>query len=52
MIIEMIKSVFQYIGEGFARIFSPNSDECPPIGVQPFSGTIARVNSEIDWFDW
>lgn len=31
-----IRDLVQYITEGFARIFSPNSDEYPEVGVQPF----------------
>ncbi|WP_172657308.1 hypothetical protein [Myxosarcina sp. GI1] len=52
MIIKMLESIFQYIGEGFARIFGPSNDECPSIGVQPFSGVIYHANSKLDWFDW
>ena len=48
-IVETVKNIVQYITEGFARIFSPNSDEYPAIGVQPFEGTIYHHNSQSYW---
>lgn len=34
----MIESVLQYISEAATRIFGPNDDAYPVIGVQPFTG--------------
>ncbi len=34
----MLRDFIQYITEAFARIFSPNDDQYPEIGVQPFEG--------------
>jgi hypothetical protein len=33
---ERLQGFVQYIGEGFARIFSPAKDDYKDIGVQPF----------------
>ncbi|MGV2828730.1 hypothetical protein [Myxosarcina sp. GI1(2024)] len=49
MISKMIRNILEYVGEGFARIFSPNIDEYPVIGVQPFSGEVYHPNSKFDW---
>ena len=35
-----LKSLVQYLAEGFARIFSPSNDRYPAIGIQPFEGDI------------
>ncbi|MEM8677125.1 MAG: hypothetical protein AAGF83_25210 [Cyanobacteria bacterium P01_G01_bin.67] len=40
--------VVQYITEGFIEIFSPDYEQYPAIGVQPFSGTINH-HSQFDW---
>jgi hypothetical protein len=31
-----LQELVQYFTEGFARIFSPNKDEYPDVGSQPF----------------
>jgi hypothetical protein len=50
MIVERsIKDFIQYITEAFVRIFSPNDDEYPAIGVQPFEGEVYQSNSGLDW---
>ncbi|MGL5804251.1 MAG: hypothetical protein ACRC2R_04880 [Xenococcaceae cyanobacterium] len=36
----------RYITEGFVRIFGPNDDEYPIIGVQPFEGEIYQSDRE------
>jgi len=33
---DMLQDVAQYLTEAFARIFSPNNDEYPDVGMQPF----------------
>lgn len=33
---DTIRDVVQYLTEAFARIFSPNNDEYPMVGMQPF----------------
>lgn len=49
IIAKTIKGVFQYITEGFVRIFSPAEDQYPAIGVQPYEGTIYNSDSRWDW---
>lgn len=44
-----VQNIFQYITEGFIRIFSPAEDAYPVIGVQPYEGTIYNSNSSLDW---
>lgn len=43
-----VKDIIQYITEGFLKIFSPDSDDYPAIGVQPYGGTINYRNSNFD----
>jgi hypothetical protein len=31
-----LRELVQYLAEGFARIFSPNRDEYPEVGNQPY----------------
>ena len=45
----MIVYVIQYITEGFIEIFSPDNDNYPAVGVQPFGGTINNSSSSFDW---
>ncbi len=33
-----LQNMVQYFAEAFARIFGPNDDQYPEIGVQPFEG--------------
>jgi hypothetical protein len=35
---QKLQNFMQYITEAFARIFGPNDDEYPKVGVQPFEG--------------
>lgn len=35
---KLLESSIQYLSEAVARIFGPNDDIYPAIGVQPFSG--------------
>lgn len=35
---KIIANVSEYISAAFARIFGPNDDQYPEIGVQPFEG--------------
>lgn len=44
-----LHEMMQYLTEAFARIFSPNDDEYPAIGVQPFYGEIYQPGSSTDW---
>ena len=37
-IYRMLDSITSYIYEAVARIFAPNDDAYPTIGVQPFAG--------------
>ena len=42
---KVLKEIMQYLTEAFARIFGPNDDEYPNIGVQPFEGEIRNSDS-------
>jgi hypothetical protein len=44
-----IQDFVQYLTEGFARIFSPNNDEYPNVGIQPYEGDPYQASSEADW---
>lgn len=44
-----LKDMIQYLTEAFVRIFSPNNDEYPAIGLQPFEGEIYIPHSGTDW---
>jgi hypothetical protein len=35
---QKLQDFMQYFLEAFARIFGPNDDEYPDVGVQPFEG--------------
>jgi hypothetical protein len=41
----MLTSTTQYISEGVMRIFGPNDDSYPYIGVQPFTGERYKKNN-------
>jgi hypothetical protein len=43
-IVNKLQEGVRYIVEGFLRIFSPDKDEYPAIGVQPFEGDIYESN--------
>jgi hypothetical protein len=45
----LIASITQYISEAAARIFSPNNDSYPVIGVQPFEGEPFKPAKGSDW---
>lgn len=44
-----LSNLVQYLGEGFARIFSPSDDEYPMIGIQPFGAEIYSSTNSFDW---
>jgi hypothetical protein len=48
-LINMLRDGVQYIVEGFLRIFSPDRDEYPVIGLQPFEGEVYDSNSGLNW---
>ncbi|MGB3494462.1 MAG: hypothetical protein WBA57_17170 [Elainellaceae cyanobacterium] len=39
-ILKNVQSVFQFVLEGAARIFTPNKDIYPATGLQPFEGEV------------
>ncbi|MGL5083404.1 MAG: isochorismate synthase [Microcoleaceae cyanobacterium] len=39
---QSVEKAVVYIYEGFARIFSPDTDVYPTIGVHPFEGTPSK----------
>jgi len=43
-----LQNFVQYITEGFARIFGPNDDEYPNVGIQPYEGDPYQANSEFE----
>ena len=49
MISKMLTSVIQYISEAVMRIFAPNDDSYPAIGVQPFTGDPYKPNLAKNW---
>ena len=46
---QALSNIVQYIGEGFARIFSPSDDKYPIVGIQPFGGEIYSPTNYLDW---
>lgn len=48
ILLNTLKTVVQYMAEGFLEIFSPHEDQYPAVGVQPFGGTI-KQRSRYDW---
>lgn len=48
-VVRIVRSIIQFISEGFIEIFSPDNDHYPAIGVQPFGGTINNYPSSYDW---
>ena len=48
-IYRLFESMTQYISEAAVRIFSPNDDAYPVIGVQPFTGEPFHGNRRSDW---
>jgi hypothetical protein len=45
----VLQNFVQYITEAFARIFGPNDDEYPNVGIQPFEGDPYQQTSESEW---
>ncbi|MBW4562198.1 MAG: hypothetical protein KME32_13795 [Mojavia pulchra JT2-VF2] len=45
----MIASITQYISEAVMRIFGPNDDAYPSIGVQPFTGDPYKEGTTDNW---
>ena len=45
----MIDSVVQYIIEAMTRIFGPNDDAYPTIGIQPFAGEPYKPARNENW---
>lgn len=45
----MIAKITQYISEAVLRIFGPNDDAYPMIGVQPFTGELYRQRTADNW---
>jgi hypothetical protein len=37
-VLRTLGAAAQYLSEGISRLFSPNKDEYPQTGVQPFEG--------------
>lgn len=37
-IFRVFREAIHYLSEGATRLFSPNGDEYPNVGVQPFTG--------------
>lgn len=45
----MLATVMQYISEAAMRIFGPNDDAYPNIGVQPFTGEPYNERAADTW---
>ncbi|NJM99572.1 MAG: nicotinate phosphoribosyltransferase [Phormidesmis sp. RL_2_1] len=45
---QTLNSVFNYLAEGFYRIFSPHDDAYPATGIQPYAGTPYSKRTD-DW---
>ncbi|BAZ53265.1 hypothetical protein NIES4103_59390 [Nostoc sp. NIES-4103] len=48
-ITKMIANITQYISEAAMRIFGPNDDAYPNIGVQPFTGEPYEKGTADSW---
>ena len=46
-IVKLLQDAIRYIAEAAARIFSPNDDEYPRVGVQPFEGEPYEGSAEL-----
>jgi hypothetical protein len=46
---KIIAAMTQYISEAVMRIFGPNDDEYPVIGVQPFTGEPYKKGAAENW---
>jgi hypothetical protein len=46
---QMFAKVTQYISEAAMRIFGPNDDAYPTIGVQPFTGEPRKKDTDDNW---
>lgn len=49
MIFVKLNDISQFISEAVARIFGPNDDQYPLVGVQPFEGDPYRHRNNTDW---
>ena len=49
MIFVKLNDISQFISEAVARIFGPNDDQYPLVGVQPFEGDPYRRRINTDW---
>ncbi|WP_198159688.1 hypothetical protein [Picosynechococcus sp. PCC 7003] len=45
---KMLEKLFQYVLQGINRIFSPNEEPVPEVGVQPFDGDPYDGSSDLD----
>lgn len=43
-----LNNIVQYVTEAFARVFGPNDDQYPDIGVQPFEGEPNQGGTEFE----
>ena len=48
-ITRIIANITQYISEAVMRIFAPNDDAYPVIGVQPFTGDPYKKGMADNW---
>ena len=46
---EMFDRVATFFSEALARIFGPNDDRYPSVGVQPFEGDPYKESNSSDW---
>lgn len=45
-VLRLLQQIMQYISEAVSEIFSPNHDDYPTIGIQPFTGEPFKESGE------
>jgi hypothetical protein len=50
-VLSFFGAMFQYLTEGATEIFSPNHDEYPNVGIQPFDGEPLSKWIDMDRFN-
>lgn len=45
----IMNQMASFLAEAIARIFSPNDDAYPNVGVQPYSGDVFHNDMKLNW---
>jgi len=48
-LMKMMNELNSFFAEAIARIFSPNQDAYPNVGIQPYSGDPIEAQVELKW---